>query len=119
MDYLELNRTGAQPLLAYSYETIGENKFLRFLLFHGYKFYNLSLSDFKGYPSYATPTFLPVKTKLITSQTLLSRIAKELRFHLVTDLGSRSEIRKTVYDNRDNNDKLSGLLEEIAKELGL
>lgn len=115
MDYLNLERTGAKPLLAYTYETIGENKFLRFFQHHGYQFYNLSLSDFKGYPSHATATFLPVKTKLITSQTFLSRVEKELRFHLVTDLASQREIKKTVYDNRDNNQKLSALLEETAR----
>jgi hypothetical protein len=116
MDYLDLNRTAKQPLLAYTYETIGNNRFLQFLLYHGYKFYNYSLSDFKGYPSYANETFLPAKTKLITSQTFLSRVEKELRFNLVTKFRSKQEIDRTVYENRNNNEKLSRLLFQTAEQ---
>lgn len=116
MDYLDLNRMGKQPLLTYTYETIGNNKFLRFLLNQGFEFYNYSLSDFKGYPSYATETFLPLKTKLITSQTFLSRLEKELRFHLVTTFNSKGEIDRSIYVNRNNNEKLSQLLFRTAGE---
>jgi len=115
MDYLDLNRTGKQPLLAYTYETAGNNKFLRFLLNQGYEFYNYSLSDFKGYPSYAAETFLPLKTKLITSQTFISRVEKELRYHLTTTLKSKQEIERSLYINRNNNEKLSQLLFHTAE----
>ncbi len=116
MDYLDLDRSGKQPLLAYTYETISNNRFLRFLQQDDYKFYNYSLSDFKGYPSHAQQTFLPVKTKLITGQTFLSRIDKELRYHLVTNLKSKKAIRDNVYANRDNNRKILELLKETAVE---
>ena len=115
MDYLDLNRMGKQPLLAYTYETIGNNRFLQFLMYHGYEFYNYSLSDFKGYPSPATETFLPLKTRLITSQTFSSRIDKELRYHLITQFKSKREIHRSVYGNRDNNEKLSQLLFRTAE----
>jgi hypothetical protein len=108
MDYLDLDREGKQPLLAYTYETTSENKILQFFQYQGYKIHNYSLSDFKGYPSHAQETFLPVKTKLITSQTFLSRMEKELGFHWI--LRSKRAMKKLVYRSNNNNEKLSQLV---------
>jgi len=104
MDYLAFDQRGNKPLLAYAYQRIGNNKLLGFLQNHQYKFYNYSLSDFKGNPAHVKETFLPVKTRLITSQTFLSRLEKELGFHLI--LRSKEEMRKTVYANKENNEDL-------------
>jgi hypothetical protein len=82
----------------------------------GYEFYNYSYFDFPGQPSYARETFFPVKTKIITDQTFLSRVQKEMRFHLTTTLRSQREIRKNAFYSRDNNEKLSGKTIEIAKK---
>ncbi|MFI5130747.1 MAG: sulfatase-like hydrolase/transferase [Chitinophagales bacterium] len=113
MDYLDINRKDKQSLLIYTYETTGENKFLKFLKYHQYQFYNYSLSDFKGNPSPAQESFLPLKTRLITSQTLLSRLEKELGFHLV--MRSKKAIRKNVYAVKNNNEKLSRLVIQTAE----
>jgi hypothetical protein len=107
MDYLDMS--SSQPVLSHTYETIRDNRFLSFLQHHNYRFYNYSYFDFKGQPSYTRETFLPNKTRLITGQTFLSRVRKELRFLLVTKLKSGSEIRKDAYFSRDNNEKLYGL----------
>ncbi|HLG40760.1 MAG TPA: hypothetical protein VI461_13870, partial [Chitinophagaceae bacterium] len=114
MDYLDLQRTGKQPLLSYTYETIRNNQFLRFLHQHQYKFYNYSFFDFRGQPTYTQETFLPNKTRLITGQTFLSRIEKEIGFHLVTKFKWKKGIKKDVYFNRDNNEKLFRLTLQTA-----
>jgi hypothetical protein len=107
MDYLDMS--ARQPLLGHTYETIRDNRFLSFLQYHNYRFYNYSYFDFKGQPSYTRETFLPNKTRLITGQTFLSRVRKELRFLLVTKFKSKTEMRKDAYFSRDNNEKLYGL----------
>lgn len=116
MDYLDSPGSGPQPLLAYTYETIRENQLLRFLLYHQYEFYNYSFFDFKGQPAHTRETFLPVRTRLITGQTFLSRLNKELRFNLVTKLDSKSEIRRLAYGNRENNETLSKFTFKTAEE---
>jgi hypothetical protein len=116
MDYLDLNRTGKQPLLTYTYETIRDNKLLQFLQYHQYRFYNYSIFDFKGQPAHTRETFLPVKTRLITGQTLLSRLNKELRFNLVTRFNSKKELKKLTYANRQNNKTLLELTATIASK---
>ena len=116
MDYLDLDRTGKQPVLTYTYETIRSNKLLEFLQYNHYKFYNYSFFDFKGQPALTQETFLPVKTKLITSQTFLSRVQRDLRFLLVTRFKSEQETRKDIYYHRDNNEKLFQRTLHIAGE---
>jgi hypothetical protein len=113
MDYLDLGRT---PLLPYTYSVINDNRFLRFLEFHGYELYNFSFFDVGGQPTHTQETFLPNRTRLITSQTLLNRVAKELRFHLSTDLGWKEEQRKQAYFNLDNNRKLTALTLSTSQE---
>jgi hypothetical protein len=53
---------------------------------------------------------------LITGQTFISRISKELRFLLVTKLKSPAQIRKDAYFNKNNNDRLYDLTIKTAKE---
>jgi Sulfatase len=109
MEYLGWQPNSKQPLLTYTYETIRDNSFLRFLQSRQYQFYNYSFFDFKGQPANTQETFLPVKTTLITSQTFLSRLNKELRFNLVTKLDSKKELNRLTYLNRQNNEKLYSL----------
>jgi hypothetical protein len=116
MDYLDLHPKNNQPLLAHAYETVRTNKLLQFLQYHDYKFYNYSLVDFKGEPAHTRETFLPVKTRLITSQTFTSRMNKELRYHLVTWLKSKQAIREDAYGTKQNNETLIPLLLKTASE---
>jgi hypothetical protein len=116
MDYLDLDRTGKQPLLAYTYETIKDNQFLKFLQHHQYRFYNYSFFNFAGQPAHTQETFLPVSTRLITGQTFLSRVNKELRFNLVTRLNSDRELKKLVYANKQNNKTLFDLTFKTAAD---
>ncbi|MDP4261561.1 MAG: hypothetical protein Q8941_03415 [Bacteroidota bacterium] len=116
MDYLNPDLSRRPSLLTSAYETIRNNQFLQFLQSQHYRFYNYSFFDFKGQPAHTQETFLPAKTRLITSQTLLSRLNKELRFNLVTRFNSRQEIRRETYANRENNENLFKLTIATAEE---
>ena len=116
MDYLDLDRRGKKPLLAYCYETIANNQLLGFLRYQGYQLLNYSYFDFPGQPTYTQETFLPNRTRLITGQTFLSRIEKEMRFQLSTRFNLQTEARKQAYFNKGNNDKLYELTLQAASE---
>lgn len=85
------------------------NQVLVFLKRQGYLFFNYSLFNFKKKPSPAIPTFLINDTRPITNQTLLSRLKKDLGYHVVTTLkiklpGSRPvdlDLRNNLYLTRE------------------
>lgn len=115
MDYLQLqNKDRGQSDLAYCYRLIKENRLLRFLQHLGYTIHNFSVFDFPGQPRRVNETFLPVKTRLITAQTFLSRIDRDLRFNLVTRLKSKAELKRLTYGNLHFNNNMLKLTKEIA-----
>jgi hypothetical protein len=115
MDYLQLqNKDRGQSDLAYCYKQIKDNRLLRFLQHNGYTFHNFSVFDFPGQPRRVNETFLPVKTRLITAQTFLSRIDRDLRFNLVTRLKSKAELKRLTYGNLHFNNNMLKLTKEIA-----
>lgn len=115
MDYLDLRgKDRAGPDLTYSYESIRDNKALRFLRYHGYRFYNHSIFDFEGQPGRRLETFLPARTRLITAQTFLSRVDKEIRFNLATKWKSKSELRRLTYYFNKNNENIYSLTWNLA-----
>lgn len=117
MDYLNLaGKDRGKSDLTYCYETIRDNRFGQFLQSAGYDFYNYSVFDFKGQPARTLETFLPANTRLITSQTLLSRLNRDLRFNLVTRFKSKKDIRAYTYANRDNNQHLYSLTMKKAEQ---
>jgi len=94
--------------------TIKKNAFLQYLERSGYHFYNYSIFDFNGQPSVVLPTFLPLKTKPITSQTFTSRLMRDLGYHLATTFKMPSMIRKVKYSDLRNNEKIYALTEKIS-----
>lgn len=107
LDYLQLtDKDRGKTDLTYCYEMIRNNKLLQFLQYSGYDFYNYSIFDFKGQPARTNETFLPANTRLITSQTLLSRLEKDMGFNLVTRLKSKRAIRRYAYSTLNNNNNL-------------
>jgi len=118
MDYLKLkDRNRGRTDLLHSYEIIRDNRLLRFLEHHGYKFYNYTYFQFKGQPPRIREQFLPSSTRLITGQTLFSRVNRDLRFHLVTRLRSKKELRKQVYGHLQHNRDLMKLTKDKASEI--
>ncbi len=115
MDYLEISAGTKHRLLTYSYETIRDNKFVRFLQSLRYRLYNYSDFSFKGHPPAAQETFLPASTRLISGQTFLSRLDREIRFNLISKFNSQTEIRRVVYADRENNGNLLSLTMNAGK----
>ena len=117
MNYLKLEgNQRSKHDLSYCYETIRDNDFLKFLRYHGYTFYNYSVFDFKGQPARVRENFLPAKTRLITSQTFLNRIDRDLRFNLITRFKSKKAIEREIYSNKENNENIFRLTIKITNE---
>ena len=114
MNYLGNAYRTQQELLNHTYTTTRNNALLQFMMAQGYVFYNYSLLDYPNYPSHAQSTFLPVKTRLITSQTFLSRVSRDLRFNLITKFKSEKEKKRVVYTPLKNNEELMQLTENIS-----
>lgn len=117
MDYLPLaagDRNQADLTRAYS--LISNNRLLQFLEQQGYRFYNYSVFDFEGQPGRRLEGFLPVKTRLITSQTFLSRAENSIFFNLVTRFRSKAALRKVTYAPRENNEHIYALTRAIAAQ---
>ncbi len=117
MDYLDLKgKDRTKPDLAYCYEAIRDNKLLQFLKSHTYTFYNYSVFDFEGQPAQTSATFLPVKTRLITAQTFLSRFDKEIRFNFVHRWKSKKNQEILTYANKHNNENIYDLTWKLAEK---
>ena len=86
---------------------IRNNRFLKYLEGNGYTFKNYSIFDFRGQPARIDETFIPVKTRLITAQTFLSRLNREIRFNTV-DGKFRFEkaVKEFTYRNLHNNENI-------------
>jgi hypothetical protein len=98
------------------YNTIKISNAYRFFISRGYEFFNFSLFDFPDQPSLAKPTFLYRKTKLITSQTFLYRVNKEIAFHLATTFKLNFIIKYLRNFDLKNNSKLYSLTKDIAEQ---
>jgi len=109
MNWLKINDPNACTVKDYNncFELIKNNQVTLMLQSLGYKISNYSIFDVDKNPSPVTEDFLPLKTKLITAQTFLSRIRKDLFYHLLT---GKFEIkwltRDLVYITRHNNEKI-------------
>jgi hypothetical protein len=115
MDYLPLSATNRnQSDLTNSYTTIANNRLLRFLQYHRYQLYNYSIFDFEGQPGRRLEKFLPVRTRLITAQTFLSRAENSILFNVVTRFKSKAALRKLTYAYKENNEHIYALTQEQA-----
>lgn len=88
------------------YSLINRNALTRFLSSQGYSFVNHSLFDFSGQPTEVNTMFFLTKEKLITHQTLLGRMDRDIRFNLVTRFKIQSEISRVTMGTLENNLKL-------------
>jgi hypothetical protein len=85
---------------------IGENVLSRFFHKQGYTLFNNSVFNLPGESQQAESTFLPNKTEYITAQTFLSRMEKDLSYHLVTTLKLKWVNKTAMYANRTGNHAL-------------
>jgi len=82
------------------------NQVLGFLKVQGYHFFNYSHLDFKGNPSVAKPTFWINDTRPLTQQTFLSRLNRDLGYHLVTTFRIKPADPFPIYLDLQNNNQL-------------
>lgn len=108
MQYLQLKNTGRlKPDVVYAMRMIHDNEVVRTLQQRNVV-YNYSVFDMKGRPSPVDESFIPSKTRLITSQTLLSRLYRDLGYHLFA-LGIKAVIESADYRELRNNNLLYDL----------
>jgi hypothetical protein len=117
MQYLHLKDTTRMGIdLAYCYQQIKNSSVVNFFKANGYQFYNHSVFDFEHLPAPVRETFLPVRTRLITSQTFLSRVQRDLWFHTITFFKSGKSVRDLTYYNKQNNQIIYDLTTDIARQ---
>lgn len=86
MEYLQIPEPLACTIKDYNrcFELIRSNQVCAILSSMGYDIVNYSIFDLQKNPSPIKEDFLPLKTKLITSQTFLGRVKRDLLYHLLT-----------------------------------
>jgi hypothetical protein len=120
MHYLNIPNPSACTIKDYNncFELIKNNQVCSVLSSMGYEIANYSIFDIQKNPSLVTESFLPLKTKLITSQTFTSRIKKDL-FHLL--LVGKFELKwlskDLIYATYHNNQKIINALLKDSSEI--
>ena len=86
---------------------IRNNEVVGFLSSRNYEIVNFSIFDLAGNPSLIESSLLPVKTRLITEQTLFNRVLHNIAWNLNT---SHFDImwpgRNPLYENLENNTEI-------------
>lgn len=118
MEYLKIPDPSACTVKDYNncFELIKNSQVSSILDLMGYDIVNYSIFDIQKNPSPVKENFLPLKTKLITSQTFISRIERDL-FHLL--LVGKFEVKwlskDLIYGTYHNNKKIiSAVLDDSA-----
>jgi len=119
MSYLRGLQTGdtiSVPDFNYCLSLIKNNEVIRFLSELGYDIKNYSTFDLAGAPATSIETLLPLKTKLITSNTLLSRMTRDMAWVFF-----KGPLAKWFYDpfngaRRINKKILDDLQEQSARK---
>lgn len=115
MSYLNLKNTDREkPDLNLAFKMINENSVQRILEANGYVFYNHSVFNLPNHPAPVEETFIPAKTRLFTSQTLISRLYRDLGYHLINTLKIGSAIEDQAYHELRNNTRLYELTRQLA-----
>lgn len=94
--------------LDYCFRKIFQSSVVKSFREFGYKFYNFSMFDFKDHASpIKNKTFLISGTRLITSQTLFSRVGKDLYYNLLMQKFTNTVLYKNfVFRDLNNNNRL-------------
>lgn len=120
MEYLPLNMKTKNPgNLNVAYSHIRDALIPSYLHEQGYIFYNLSVFDFIDHPASGHNGLIPYSTRLISSQTFLSRISDAIEFEkiygkLQTSKNRREHLYETLTLNQSFTDKLQQLIRETS-----
>ncbi len=118
MNYLDLDMAKKAPgNIDYCYQQIRNSDVIKFLLASGYTFSNYSIFDFKDRPAINYDSFLPNNTSLITSQTFLCRVLKDISYNISTGKWPlKWGVNKRIYEHLSNNENVIRAVEERAAE---
>lgn len=117
MNYIILkDKKEPGPNLSVSNADIFRNKSFLYLHSLGYEFYNFSSFPVMDHPPGFPEVFLPEGGELVSSQTLLNRLKKDLGFHLITSLKLKWAIEKELYMQKDYNEEKIRLTVNAAKK---
>jgi Sulfatase len=114
MSYLEgLKDIKGGPAKEYLYlsDLIRKNDLMSFLTARGYEIVNCSIFDLLGNPSPVDESLLPLKTKLITDQTLYSRFSRDIGWFFFRFI--RNPLAEKEIDQSLANDNM--LIDKVKK----
>ena len=97
------------------YNLIDTNILVPFFRFHGYEFINNSTFTVNGQPPMVIQPFTPVNTMLIESQTLLSRLQRDIGYLLVKWKITKSTSRDDYTVLNNNNRILNNIMKEAKR----
>ncbi|MGZ8545634.1 MAG: sulfatase-like hydrolase/transferase [Flavisolibacter sp.] len=117
MDYLTNieGRNRSKEDMNICFDLINRNPVWNFFLQHGYQIKNNSIFHVDDIPTSNPQNLIVMGTKLITSQTFLSRFNRDIRFNLVTRFKIKSEIRRITYYQQESNEKIIKSLKDFAQ----
>lgn len=96
---------------------IRNNKVIQFLSSRYYNLVNYSIFDIAGHPSLVEYSLLPVKTRLITAQTLSNRFIHDLGWNFFTGpLEIKWFTKNLVYENLDINNQFFELVKRESEK---
>ncbi|HYM94327.1 MAG TPA: sulfatase-like hydrolase/transferase [Chitinophagaceae bacterium] len=107
MDYLVLNseqmKKGDHK---YALKKIFDNRVVSFFKQAGYEFYNYSSFDMSGQPAGNNNSFIPARTTLFTSQTLVNRFKRDVWMNLARMLNLQGILKKSLFQNLRFNEQV-------------
>lgn len=120
MDYLrgirDVNAIKADDYAACD-NLISDNSVTSFLSSQKYSIINYSIFDLAGHPSLVAYSLLPVKTRLITGQTLLSRFMRDVAWNLYSGPFEIKWLAKNIfYENLNDNNQFLELVKKESKK---
>lgn len=107
MDYLSLKKEQLEKAdhtkaLGFIYS----NKVVSFLKDSGYTIYNYSIFDLKDQLAENKNAFVPFRTELLTSQTLVDRFKKDVWLNAAQIFNLRGVLRRSLYENLRYNQEI-------------
>ena len=118
MEYLDLVMKKKAPgNIDYCYRQIKNSSIIKLFVANGYDFCNYSIFDFENRPAMSYDNFLPNSTKLITSQTFLSRVFKDISYNISTGKWKiKFGLQKRTYEHLHNNENILQLTKAAAEQ---
>ncbi len=117
MDYLTNieGRNRSRSDMNTCFDLINRNPVWNFFTSHDYEIHNNSIFHVNDIPTNNPQNLILMGTKLINSQTFLSRFNRDIRFNLVTKFKIKSEIKRITYYQQESNERIIENLALIAK----